>query len=292
MAKRSTRTAGTWRQEIRDLVSGELDAYIRDVGSAEDYVERILGEPSDPRRARDLFVDALTEHLIAWQPERDDVDAYEVTRTCELISAFTPRVGFSKIFGLLEHWRALEQLATDSPDDLETRFQCLVALEMYYETPPVAPFEDAALDRYLRFLSLMLKEPVFVSYAVRRLLDLGVREFVTPIAEDENLLRIAVQGAIQEWIDTSSTQLLEAAVRACLLAGVAATERLSDVFESEDTVPLFLDQELLLTHSSGKVTIPIPQNEHIIIVYYTARITIDRRRGLKFMEAAAWADDN
>jgi hypothetical protein len=292
MTKRNLTTApttGLWLQEIRDLVSGELDAYIREVGSAEEYVERILGDSKNRRLTRDTFLDALTEHLTAWQPDRDGVDDYEIVRTSELISAFTPRVGFSKLLGLLEHWLSVDALATSDPEQIETRMRCLSALEMYYERVPIGSHEDPALHGYLKFLSALLREPLFVSYSLRRLLDLGVKGFVTPIVNERRLLDIAVQDAAQEYAVNRSTHLIESICRACLMSGVSAMENLSDALENAGTTPTFGDHELRVSYSAGEIEIAVP--EGFEIVYYAARVGIEQRRGIKEFGSFVFEDE-
>jgi hypothetical protein len=282
-------TTAAWRQEIRDLVCGELDASIRALGSAEEHVERILADAKNARLTRDTFQDALTEHLTEWQPDRDDVDDYEIERICELISAFTPRLGFSKLLRLLAHWRETKPFSEGS---FETQMRALAALEMYYEQPPFEPEDDPAFQSYLAMLSGLLVQPLYITYVVRRLVELGTRAQVALIVNDERLLDVAVRGAVAEFASTSSTQFIEAVLRGCLSTGVSAVERFKDLMEAAAATLELGDQDLHIVYGGIEVRITIPDSESFRINYYAARVGIYQKNGASDLDEFVYEDND
>jgi hypothetical protein len=80
------------------------------------------------------------------------------------------------------------------------------------------------------------------------LIEVGATAQVASIVEDERLMEIAVRDAVAAFASTSSSQLMEAILRACLFIDGRAVERFKDCMEAAAATLELRDHELHIVY--------------------------------------------
>ncbi len=167
-----------WGVDLRRLISGEREDTLLRLGGVEEYVEVMLAESENGPLAKQAFDDALEQLIQTWQPSTLDSD-FRTAHILDLISACTPRGGFSKVISLVQSLKRFGQSEGEdaySVDD-DLYLKAFVTLENYYRSPPESPEDQsAAYQTYVDLLREDLRNPVYCGYALRRLVELRTIE--------------------------------------------------------------------------------------------------------------------
>lgn len=180
--------------ELHQLLAGEREAGLRDIGGVGEHVTRLIADSIDPVGARAAFDLALREIVHSWHPDKhthsDPNGIYYDRLVLELIAEYRPSEGFVKI---LDHLNKISSLSTNY-SQIEDR--ALSTLESYYPVPPPHSRGDSAFGAYCDFLLRQLDHPVRNSHAFRRLLELGVLN-----VEDARVAELVkMPGVVQEFL--------------------------------------------------------------------------------------------
>jgi hypothetical protein len=183
-----------WYEEIQCILGGERESVLQHIGGAQQYVDRLLIDSSAPTRAKAALAAALDDIVRSWRPDMED--EYYATATIELITAYLPATGFTKLLGHLREWDALTNLQGDANTRNVLHSSALVALQSYYPVSPPLHCSDAAFETYAAFLWRQLDNRGHEPHAVRRLLELGLLRPDNPILS--SLIRLP--GVVEEFI--------------------------------------------------------------------------------------------
>lgn len=167
-----------WGVDLRRLITGERENTLQRLGGVEEYVEVMLAEAEDDASAGQAFNDAFEQLVQTWQPSTLDSD-FHITHMLDLVSAYTPRGGFVKVISLVQGLKRFGK--SDGGDaysiDDDVYLKAFVAMENYYKAAPKAPEDQSpAYQTYVDLLREDLSNPVYVGYALKRLVELRVME--------------------------------------------------------------------------------------------------------------------
>jgi len=166
-------TVARWRAEILRVLTGEREFAILQLGSPVEYVENQIAASSDAVDARCCFFDGFEQLIQTWQPTRPEPHLFLV-HMLDLLAAYTPLSGLSKLLGALERWPSLPTTYT-TPAGVRRNLQrrALNILAAYYSVAPVPPANrEPPFLNYVNLLRRHLLDSNYAAYAVVRLLEL------------------------------------------------------------------------------------------------------------------------
>ena len=246
-------TVSRWREELAQLLAGKRDAHVRQLGSAEEYVFRLLRDADDRDEANAAFKAALADEVTAWQVGLDD-SFYFVRGILQLICAFTPAPGFVKAVEFLE--RRLREPLQGDEDELRLPRLALAALSRFYPVAPPDAVLNPAFRRYLEVLDSLTSVPAMAAMAMRHTLQLGTADLSDPelaraVIDDPNLMSVAVEFALAR-SRPRSPRHLQALFRACVESGLDAFRSFLDELERHDAPAMPEERHLLVAPVSGE----------------------------------------
>jgi hypothetical protein len=180
-------TVSAWEIEIRRVLIGKREHALIKLGSIQEYVENILDGSEDQAMAQTAFNEALRNVIQSWQPTRPESPA-SLSCMLDLIGAYTPAEGFTKILGFINSRRYFgDNVITPDSRVLgkDLHLKALFALQYFYPAaPPSHTGDDIAFKQYLDVLREHLKENQYCDYALRRLYELNVISLEDPDVEE------------------------------------------------------------------------------------------------------------
>lgn len=261
-------TVLAWAIHLRRLQTGNLDEYVRDRGSFEDYISTILVESSDPPVARTVFGEALKDVIQGWIPSALDTLS-EVVMFADLIAAYMPTNGYQKIFLKLQEFTHMQSdVSTRDPMNLaygrDLRKKMLNTLDSYFAA--ANPKKDIAYNQFIQLLNSHLVRRGYAGHAARLLFKRGQLALTgkkLPLIIETDLTAI---GSILDAILKYSPQVrLEKDIRTLyeytLQAGEAALDVLSkEVHRSGGTIDLSAEDPFVQFPHTGRILFGLSTN--------------------------------
>ena len=233
-----------WREELRLIVGGARAADIEGVGSAEEYVERLLVDTSADRQSEDHFEEASNDVVVAWQPDRPE-RPYRTRALLQLIGAHTPPAGRDKVCEFIDDWSALEDQG--QPDDeFRIRRLSLMTAARYFKAAPAHPETDVPFKTYVRLLRRLLDHQSFAAHAVARLIEISAMD-LSKIALAERMRNAEFLDHIVDYfrpglMSKAAPDALNRIFELCVNAGKKSVQDLVTAFEKAN-VPAALDEQ-------------------------------------------------
>jgi hypothetical protein len=165
-----------WEEELSRIANGERELTLIRLGSAQEYVENRILTSGDRPRSATAFRQALRNFVTSWNPLSTEAPD-SLSHILDLIGAFTPSIGFTKILGHIIKWGAFGPSAAISPVTdrcIDLHQKALNVLEEYFKAPPQDALTDPAFRAYTQVLRDHLGDRNYGPYAARRLLELGI----------------------------------------------------------------------------------------------------------------------
>ncbi|HVF45194.1 MAG TPA: hypothetical protein VM936_19365, partial [Pyrinomonadaceae bacterium] len=138
-------TVERWQAEILRVLNGEREGDLINLGSVEEYVDKILDLSRDKVRARLSFDEALYRVVQTWQPVRRETKEY-LACLLDLIGAYTPLNAAPKMLAFLGRWGGFESDLESSSgygSHHDLNLKALVVLGNCVEAARQAGAEDA-----------------------------------------------------------------------------------------------------------------------------------------------------
>lgn len=209
-----------WELEIRRVLLGNREQAVIRLGSVSEYCEVILEESTDYAAALTMFHEAFRNIVYAWHPTRPETGDF-ILKMLELISAFTPPEGFSKILEFIREGHRFGENATGQVSiegARETHMKALMALSYY---PLSTGDQRYGILPYTEALRSHLEEDDFCAYALRRLYELGVvkldsEEVTSAIERDANVIDDLVSTILERRKGISLSTNLSTVYAQCL----------------------------------------------------------------------------
>ena len=132
-----------WEAELLRIKTGGRRSILTRA-SYEEWIEQVIEDSSDSSTSESMFLSALDRVVQAWQPQAADWD--ELNAMIGLIAAFTPRLGYKKLFLAFER---VEEVS--HKDSAQVLVWILDALHQYYPVTPINEDDDS----YSAYLNLL-----------------------------------------------------------------------------------------------------------------------------------------
>lgn len=172
-----------WKKEIRRILNGERDGYLKYRESVKIYIEDELFPALEQGRdvfdnTYQLFIKALNETVKEWNPSLKREKEYFAC-LLELIQVYEPEKGFEKTWEFLQFWEqktgAIQTFGGyKSESEVDLIQEALFALNKYFPIAPRASDEDyKRFKTYLRTLEKYLFAPEYGGHSAIRLLGLN-----------------------------------------------------------------------------------------------------------------------
>lgn len=181
-----------WENEISNIINGERDGYLDDLGSIRAYIEKeLLSILSTNKKiyskSVELLKKAIENTIQLWEPMIERDKEY-FANILEIIEVYGPPSGYKKAFEFLSEWKyKIQDIHStgsyNSRSDLVSR--SLSALGRYFQTPPIKTSgEYERYNSYIKLLETYLFDPIHCGYSAIKLISLPKYELKDKIIGD------------------------------------------------------------------------------------------------------------
>ena len=280
-----------WRIELGRILAGERDVALRQRGAAS-YVKRLINKSTDAPLAQAAFDSALHGAIGRWQPSNTH-SLYETFVMLELIAAYQPPSGFTKIVGLMKRNSPLPTIPREEGGysaGYDLHMKALVTLEYFYPSAQPNWQTDSAFSSYLDVLALQFEYESYCSYAIARLIALKTIDVA------DGRVRAAIETSMHSIDEILSLLLLRERFASkerelseiysqCLMVGPKAVVHFQEVLRGfgVKVEPQSDGVQLEVTFPGRKGAIKLDVSAHFIVEV----MALNNQRGLKVAKSLA-----
>jgi hypothetical protein len=194
-----------WEIEIRRILQGEREYALIQLISIKSYIEKIIARCPDKPKAESTFHRALKQIIESWKPIKS-LSNYHISHLLDLIAAFTPEGGLSKIIEFIKidtyaHYAHHESKRDHLPgnEDTDLHRKAILTLGNYFINPMAR--KGRSFEIFSKLLIEHLALPEYASLAAGNIVQLGI----LPL-DDQRILNVLASNTTA--LEDILTQLL------------------------------------------------------------------------------------